>query len=202
VTIDTSTSGIPFRFFDSKLVFTGFNPLFELAIVNTNPPPAPEFFTELIIESIQEQDDKDPDIKAHFRVLFDNNPYVDFDLGKSNKWNNPGTVKIKVWKENPNNRLGLVDALNRYGIAFPSHLSEVDQDCSYIVVQPNLNRLLRSVGKKGALLVEELEDNSGWNAHFTLRGKTNKGNEVVLLTTNNLWFGDGHSNSYQTEFTW
>jgi hypothetical protein len=203
VTMDTSTSGIPFRYYDTKLVFEGFNPLFELAVINTNPPPDPEYFTELFIESHQEQDEKDLNIKPHFRVLFDSNPYIEFDIGKGNTWENPGTVMIKIWKENQNNRLGFFDAINKYGpVGYLSHRSEIDQDCGYLVVQPNLNHLIKGSGKKGTFLVEEREDNSGWNCHFTLRGKTNKGTNVVLLTTNNLWFGDGHSNSYQSEFTW
>jgi hypothetical protein len=42
VTVDISGSGLPLRTYDRKLVFEKVVPLFEIAIVNTNPPPPPE----------------------------------------------------------------------------------------------------------------------------------------------------------------
>ena len=42
VTIDISSSGVPLEYNDKKLLFNGFDPLFEIAIVNTSPPPPPE----------------------------------------------------------------------------------------------------------------------------------------------------------------
>lgn len=40
VTLNLSSSGIKFHHFDSKLVFKGFNPQFEIAIINSDPPVA------------------------------------------------------------------------------------------------------------------------------------------------------------------
>lgn len=39
VTVDVSSSGIPLQDHDKKLVFQGFDPVFEIAIINTNPVP-------------------------------------------------------------------------------------------------------------------------------------------------------------------
>jgi hypothetical protein len=41
VTIDVSSSGVLLQHYDNKIVFEGLDPAFEIAIVNSNPPPLP-----------------------------------------------------------------------------------------------------------------------------------------------------------------
>jgi hypothetical protein len=41
LTLDTSSSGIRLRYYDSKVVFEGYDQPFEIAIINSDPPPPP-----------------------------------------------------------------------------------------------------------------------------------------------------------------
>jgi hypothetical protein len=205
VTIDVSASGIPFQHEDAKLVFDGFNPPFEIAIVNTERPPDPEVFTELVIESHQNQDDKDPEAEVRFTVTVENDAPVSFVLSGGDRWNDPGVITIKVWPNNPTDRLGTTDAIHRYGslgLIRPEVKSRLD-NCNYLVVQPGVSKLISGTGKRGSLLVEKLHDNQGWHAHFVLRGRTNKGAEKVLVSSPDVWFVKHESpNSHRWEFTW
>src|SRR5262249_27462451 len=174
-----------------------------LAIVNSDPPPV-EVFTELVIESHQNQDDKDPEAEVRFTVKVENDAPVSFVVSKNHRWKDPGVITIKVWP-NPTDRLGRMDALDRYGV-FGLMRPEVKsklEDCDYVVTQPKLSQLISGTGKRGSLIVEKLHDNQGWHAHFVLRGRTDKGNNKVLVSSPDVWFVKHENpNIHHWEFNW
>jgi hypothetical protein len=68
VTINTSNSGITLQNNDAKLVFAGFDPVFEIAIVNSAPKaPSPKALA-LLLHVATTDDDKDPEITFGFLI--------------------------------------------------------------------------------------------------------------------------------------
>ncbi len=176
-------SASPLKNDDLRISLEGYRQPFEISILNSKTPEPAEVFTELTIESHQVEDDKDPEGEVEFTILNDNAEVEHVIVGKNERWRNPGTVFVKF---------------RASGV--PPFVHNGDQ---YIFTDWKVSNPKPGKGTSGKLIVTKLHDNQGWNVFFVLKGTTNKGNALVLLNTQTVWYGkhDG-GQSHPFDFKW